>query len=1522
MDSAEALPDGWKSAVDPKGRVYYYNRELSTKQWQRPQPKVQGFHRQSSSVGVAAAAGGIAPARSPPPLLAKHRSAEPGLATALAPLLRDLRPRLLWALVDAHRARLELAWPELALCYRPPPPDGDTATTERLALGARQHLAERGAIGSPQLSGFLRVARGDARGGGTGPVWHTSWVQLRDGCVQIDALRGDADGGRVELGPRWRAEEVALPGGSGAGIRPVAGFRLWERGSGGAEDVYFSAPDNAKRWVLDLRTAALASAHAALTPAQQHVERAFQLAVEGLSVAWPSLCEPAAAWGTLSGAETAWELCAALNDSGSSSTADLAEQLWSTVMADAAAVQRRASALDAASSRQAVVEKQEALVASVQAALTPAAGTQLRTTVAPQLAAALNGLVQPLASSWTDLAPHIPVLDQLFGSLGGSRSPDPQACIAFRDAIFAALEELRKRVSSGAASGDLPGGEATAVLRSRLLPSIILAARAACSYIPVTDVLRAVALARNDALGLNGDDQQKPGGLASPGMLSPLQEGGESDDDEQGTLNRTESGSSVAEFGSSLQSRAVDQACQLAQLVSLCQAASLVGRAGQPARQQVQQLGQIVIGALSAAAGAFGTALEEGWLASSALGRARSPMEDHYMEYGGARRGATAQAAAEAASDAALKAFRETMLLLATRWLQGLVADVAAGILVQSMSAVVDEVAAQVASSNACLEQHLLDGFGLEVTKSTVFGHDVATAVVRDIAEVSLHAQVGTFCKSIAQASSALAAVLSPRSTLQHQQSPNNPALPAQQRPRARTAAEEWRVAKAQHGRPYYWNRCTNETRWADPRGWLATAQQVVFTEAALLGFAVEARQERSSTQDWMRVSRVDAGGQADRLGVVVGVFLYKVQGVPVPGLDRRSVSELVTELRPLTAVFVKRDDTDFELPASSPAFGGTQHPMSDGDIETIEDEEEEYAEKPLETSALVLDIVDESTVRSLQTPAVPAEIETPQQHSVTPTRRRVATEPPRTTPSKKRRKGCCCGSRPASCPPQERPVDAGSSLARLDHLVPPTPTLATAVATSPARSRVIASPPTALSPSSWPNSARDRAATEQARASNEAAAAARAAEAVAVEAAAKLRQAASQANATVDALVAVLRQHPLLPSPAPGGGKPQRALKDARAAVEDRIRALVQYQHQIEVASTALKRALWLTDLPEMKNVLDAYKALSTQDAGVQQYWGALKERHDEHNEQEQEALAALQSTKVIAKALLSDDVAEMLEVLEDHRGWADPAVEEAWKALREKVDEKQRQQEQGDLDDDNDDDEDDEEPADDGPPSNEDDDGLDGVAADREASAMAEIAARRDRREARRKEMDGRQSMRSASGGQLDRHRSAESSATAELQSASRSNEVERMVRALAKHKGSSVPAHQPLLQQLQQRVQAEAAKNKEDEQRREARRVERKARVVQLRQDMMMRTPARAPKPAPDLIAHKQPPPSNGNTKADRGGRVEPSPKSPDEAFLSRFDVKGSLGQGGFGEVLACWDNKQQRRVAVKVVRAEGR
>ena len=95
--------------------------------------------------------------------------------------------------------------------------------------------------------------------------------------------------------------------------------------------------------------------------------------------------------------------------------------------------------------------------------------------------------------------------------------------------------------------------------------------------------------------------------------------------------------------------------------------------------------------------------------------------------------------------------------------------------------------------------------------------------------------------------------------------------------------------------------------------------------------------------------------------------------------------------------------------------------------------------------------------------------------------------------------------------------------------------------------------------------------------------------------------------------------------------------------------------------------------------------------------------------------------------------------------------------------------------------------------------------------------------------------------------------------------------------------------------------------------------------------MKTPAHAKKPPPDLIAFKQQqeqPPAQTTTPVGDAGPRRPKQsrdpsrsKHPDEAFLSRFDVKGSLGQGGFGEVLACWDNKLQRRVAVKVVRAQG-
>ena len=125
MEEDEALPAGWRVAQDTKGRTYYYNKQLNLKQWGRPQPPIRGFHRQASAREPS-------PMRQPPaiPHWGLDETTEPGLADALRPLVRELRPRLLWALADGHRQQLELVWPELGRCYRPPPPDGDFATAD------------------------------------------------------------------------------------------------------------------------------------------------------------------------------------------------------------------------------------------------------------------------------------------------------------------------------------------------------------------------------------------------------------------------------------------------------------------------------------------------------------------------------------------------------------------------------------------------------------------------------------------------------------------------------------------------------------------------------------------------------------------------------------------------------------------------------------------------------------------------------------------------------------------------------------------------------------------------------------------------------------------------------------------------------------------------------------------------------------------------------------------------------------------------------------------------------------------------------------------------------------------------------------------------------------------------------------------------------------------------------------------------------------------------------------------------
>ena len=108
MEEDEALPAGWRVAQDTKGRTYYYNKQLNLKQWGRPQPPIRGFHRQASAREPS-------PMRQPPaiPHWGLDETTEPGLADALRPLVRELRPRLLWALADGHRQQLELVWPEL-----------------------------------------------------------------------------------------------------------------------------------------------------------------------------------------------------------------------------------------------------------------------------------------------------------------------------------------------------------------------------------------------------------------------------------------------------------------------------------------------------------------------------------------------------------------------------------------------------------------------------------------------------------------------------------------------------------------------------------------------------------------------------------------------------------------------------------------------------------------------------------------------------------------------------------------------------------------------------------------------------------------------------------------------------------------------------------------------------------------------------------------------------------------------------------------------------------------------------------------------------------------------------------------------------------------------------------------------------------------------------------------------------------------------------------------------------------------
>eukprot|EP01048_Picozoa_sp_COSAG05_P006841 COSAG05_NODE_462_length_9561_cov_5.923378_6_plen_826_part_00 len=338
-------------------------------------------------------------------------------------------------------------------------------------------------------------------------------------------------------------------------------------------------------------------------------------------------------------------------------------------------------------------------------------------------------------------------------------------------------------------------------------------------------------------------------------------------------------------------------------------------------------------------------------------------------------------------------------------------------------------------------------------------------------------------------------------------------------------------------------------------------------------------------------------------------------------------------------------------------------------------------------------------------------------------------------------------------------------------------------------------------------------------------------------------------------------------------------------------------------VAERALQRAFWDSDIIAMTRVLNAnkYLAQETADKATRETlaWLRLKSRIAELQEFEAEQLAALASTQELQTALLSSDIDEMREVLADHRGFDHPLVEAAWRELEKRVESETSRRRRQEAKEEQKQEQEQEQAAEEAK--------VAGAEVVGEKAAHIAFVVTKDTIEAKPDTIETAIPM---------------AVVMADLGTALKSIDIASMIAASEKYLGlrETQPYIIPLLEKLEKRIAlVQEQRNQADL--RQKKRAKKKAAI---REEMMRRTPVHHEDPcfvmacnAPKAVGMA----SRDTDKDPTSSGTDVRKTDPDEKFLSRFEVKGVLGQGGFGEVLACWDVKTRRRVAVKVIRAHG-
>ena len=1234
-----------------------------------------------------------------------------------------------------------------------------------------------------------------------------------------------------------------------------------------------------------------------------------------------------------------------------------------------------------AAEREAVATGQAGLVAALEAELgTELEWDLIGQVVTPRVGAALQLLAPLLArAGWVAVRPHAGQLVELVREAGLPGEPGKAGAAADATALHAGLMEAVGAVEAAVASLDVsavvivgledPQDLTDDPLWARVLPTALMAVRAALASISPAELSAGATAAR----------QQLHEMAAAAGELVELGGSGLSSVAADGAAVAVLQ-EHASHVGEELAAAAVEAGCRAARLSKLVQLPEVAGGGGGGGldraagmEHQLDGLLAAVLAAVLAAAQEFANRLPQ----ACAEAAAEAPQAGQDDGSAADRRPAAvaAMAAAELACGAAAERLTEVGATTIARWACAAATDAAVEAVEQllesdgRLSAAMARAFPSPPSSDEAmrlgsLHQYLLAGFEADPGGGQWELRAAPRNVLRRHVAASLAPELAAFQAAVAAECAVVTAAATDDDVDEEED------------------GKEWQPAVSSDGRVFFHNPETGEVQWEDARPWPPALEARFEQVGPLGFTVVQRREVATGQHwmevsvvkpaGQAAVAGVEVGLMLHKVQghVVVGLGRNEVEGLvaalrPLEVVfvkrdsdDFAELDDETTDESPSEQESSEDEEEEAEAVGSEDeqgvvgtgGAGGDSSSSSDEGIEPTSSFAIARAQSVASSLSKIVTSTSPGRVASKSSPARSPPVGSPTTRTPTLTMPVLpaptpppapppapapapapAPRPPpakQSKPSKPKKSSMfgCCGSKPAL------PAPAPTTIPRLNNPVPvppptpppalapvpvqlptPVPTTAERRPVSPVRKRqqnpALASPARSPAPApalSTAEASRSAALTREVRRVLSLLEAAFKAQpplgptaleaqlsgarkcrsnAPAVDAACRrLERRLTELCAEDDRLVSLLAKaaHDATPATIPrmqqllktyrgrvahGGGGERSQVSAAYCALRDRLQQLCVQEEErrhLVAATRAVRRALWDTDHESMRRIVQGYQPMAAK-RGADGEWGvdgAAAERGRLRLELEKLALTANE---------LRQKEEEDLAVLASTRQLESAASSSNLTEMREALEDHR-------------------------PPVG----GFDDPRQMEVYSALqrkVKLVARQEQETARRRqqaEVDQQKKQLKQFHEQKRQHQTLQDVLTGRDQAV--------MLRAISECSTSSDPAVLSMVEQLRKRVKLLGREEREAD-RKEARRL----RIVKLREDLTRAAPGRAAKPPEDITGPA--------AVLERGGSKG---KSKDAQFHERFEWKGVLGEGGFGQVVAAWDKKHGRRVAIKVVR----